>query len=1189
MACVNTAVAVSSELTKLLHNYEDLFSSCCKSCPVELSKKMFQMSILSDSEEYSIFTSLDHSRVDPRLQVRYLLRLFSRRVSEDESVWENFMILLDKMGETEMCGYFSELTSDGSIEEYHCKTKRHCLDTSLNNEDAPWILEALHNCRNKWKEIAIVLLLTDADIEDCKKSNSILSLNSVLSFWLARGTSTSLGVTLKTLVTALRTKIVGESRVAQELEDKHKYFKQISSTLQLKTSNSSLSLTDQSYDVEVADGKSTLLHVQASPKTSVCYQWKKDGQSLANSCTYYGVNEDILVVSHASQGTEGEYTCCVSCGGSEECSNKITLTVLYPPAKKLLLDLYSIHREVPPDSWPPVGTKSFINLTVAQSTVEDSYAELNSFFMNKRVEVEYSDIFGNYKSQALIVTKGRPGSGKTTLVHKIIKDWSKSVALKNAKYVFLITLRIIGCNTAHETLSSVLEVFYHNEEELRRICEEIEEGNGERVCFIIDGLDEYHPQDRNNSLIYKLLDKTFLPLAMVIVTSRPVAISNIKKEIICQTVEVLGFKEEQIIEYIDSFPFASSCDSHIATTYPTKLKEYLLSHPNVFNMCYLPVHAAMICFLFKHQKGNIPSTQTKVYQEFVRSTILRHLRRKNSKAQVRSLFTIRGRTKIRFNRLCHLAFTMTVNKTQVATQELMGNELCDYVNGDSDEWCLGLVTVNHIAELSGMTTAYSFLHLTLQEFLTAYYITRLDLPLQIISLAVLISIDIQVILFYFGLVKFESRPLLKLFFQSSVPLLSLSFPLTSSWPLSYFPYHCAFESQQEIVCDEVGYSCMKWCMRNCKHSFFLHPTPSDLDAISYVMLNTSHSFTKFTLFKSFDYANFFNSISGLNFSSLQELVVCGVFNNEAPALSALLESCTSVKTSILGLFEISYDSAKAIADKFKYLTSLQDFSVACSSTSGGGMTTLLSGLAHLTNTKLNLEFTDMDSSVVIEIGSSLQFFKCDVNIHSLLFFECNINVDAAIALANGLHSTHPSNIPHNRDTHHCLTQLRQLRISHCNIGCDVVITLTNQLQYLAGLETLDLSHNNIGPRGVVNLTDVLHYLTKLQSLILHHNNIDLTSAINVINASKKCLCLLTIDFKDKQMLARRRGIDVEGLVTPEDYTAIADLMVATQHPTEPRWLHLGFKSICIKPLTCLSLRYVDNSYSCMRSQIKIQV
>ena len=65
-----------------------------------------------------------------------------------------------------------------------------------------------------------------------------------------------------------------------------------------------------SYHTEVADGKSTLLLVQSSPRESVSYQWKKDGQPLANGSTYSGVHDDILVVSHASQGTEGEYTLC---------------------------------------------------------------------------------------------------------------------------------------------------------------------------------------------------------------------------------------------------------------------------------------------------------------------------------------------------------------------------------------------------------------------------------------------------------------------------------------------------------------------------------------------------------------------------------------------------------------------------------------------------------------------------------------------------------------------------------------------------------------------------------------------------------------------------------------------------------------------------------------------------------------
>jgi len=218
------------------------------------------------------------------------------------------------------------------------------------------------------------------------------------------------------------------------------------------------------------------------------------------------------------------------------------------------------------------------------------------------------------------------------------------------------------------------------------------------MCFIIDGLDEYHPQIRGNSLIYQLLDKTFLPLAMVIVTSRPVAIASLQKEVIALSIEVLGFRKEQIFEYIDSFPFASSSrDSHIATTYPTQLKEYLHSHPNVFSMCYLPVHAAIICFLFKYQKGKIPSTQTKIYQEFVRSTILRHLSRTNSEVQVYSLTSLDGRTKEYFEKLCHLAYNMTIRGKQVATPRVMDDKLCEYVSPDSDEWCLGLVTIDHIA------------------------------------------------------------------------------------------------------------------------------------------------------------------------------------------------------------------------------------------------------------------------------------------------------------------------------------------------------------------------------------------------------------------------------------------------------------------------------------------------------------
>ena len=55
-----------------------------------------------------------------------------------------------------------------------------------------------------------------------------------------------------------------------------------------------------------------------------------------------------------------------------------------------------------------------------------------------------------------------------------------------------------------------------------------------------NGLDEFHPQDGTNSVIHQLLYEKYLPAAMIIVASRPVATGKLRsKPHVTRQIEVL--------------------------------------------------------------------------------------------------------------------------------------------------------------------------------------------------------------------------------------------------------------------------------------------------------------------------------------------------------------------------------------------------------------------------------------------------------------------------------------------------------------------------------------------------------------------------------------------------------------------------------------------------------------------------
>ena len=830
------------DFLKVLKKYERDLVAFLKQTDVvvKLPTELLRNCVISPSLKGK-FDSLDNERLSPQLLVKYLLQQVGEQVKKDGNVIDNFLQTLsglDGRGK-EVCEYLREeldvslsnqeatVGCDGEQITSNNKEESVCL----RQEDVSRIVEILAGVSDKWNEIGIMLGLPGHVIKDCNKGSSVVNLNNIICSWVLSNKAT-----LEKLKSALRSNVVGVGRAADDLDKNFKtaipYVSKRS-----RTSFSSL-VTYQSCETEVADGKSTLLEVRVSSTESVSYQWMKDGQPLLDSEDYSGTCTDILFVSQASQGTGGSYACLVRTGDKKVCSDGIKVVVKFSPIKAHILNLYSKYREVPVDSWPPVGSSAFINLAMTKSsklcTVSTSYALQGSVdsVIASKVSIKYKEALKFYKTGALILVEGRPGSGKSTFIQKLVLDWTKGFILKGAKMVFLIPLRHGCLSGREENLFHILnKIYYRGSQSLfmRDDIERIEVCDGEGICFVMDGLDEldeYHPQDESQSVIFKLLDKTYLPQAMVIVSSRPVATSILKQKApITECFELIGFSKEDILKYIDSFPFSCLSEAASDKADPENLKAYLRSHSNVFNMCYLPVNAAMICSLYDDMKGDIPTTETKMYEQFIKLAIIRHFKRNKKSVSLASLDKLSGKDQECFDHLCHLAFDMTVKSRHVLT-------LSQTSAGPHDASFLGLVTVDRVVQLTNPEAKQTcaFLHFTFQEFLAAYYISQFDCEGQI-EIIKENSLRFKPYLsnvwkFFCGLVKFTPRHFLEF----------LYYVMDEAKIINCFlcPFQFAFESQQDAV-----YSSLMDMTGGIAFEAYLNP--SDITAVTCVISNCKNA------------------------------------------------------------------------------------------------------------------------------------------------------------------------------------------------------------------------------------------------------------------------------------------------------------------------------------------------------------
>ena len=485
-----------------------------------------------------------------------------------------------------------------------------------------------------------------------------------------------------------------------------------------------------------------------------------------------------------------------------------------------LTERYSAEPEIKGDTWPVVHQNTYINLAIVSDKSVNSECEFSrhslrgdsdDIYLAKRT-TDYKSVLNFITPGSRLLIEGRPGSGKTTLVRRISQDWAnKLMKWTSIRLLFLINLQSFQRNSKI-TLRDIVGQYFTSDENINIICNYADKHDGLGFCFVLDGFDEYKPDTRDTKdvFIFKLIKKEVLKKAIVIVSSRPAAVAEYRREA-DEEIEVIGFFKEQITEFIKSYKFSVS-SRH------SDLIRYLNEHDNVLHMCELPIHSAMICFLFD-KNGSLPDTETQIYVEFTKHAILRSIYSQEDKNDMylTHIHELQGRERNIFINICELAFEKTRSFIQLLNQAEI-----DKFNKDVNvEDSLGLITMDFQPTIHGFQKTFSFSHLTFQEFLAACYISYQEggKQLELIKSCMPIGNHVQVIKFFCGLVKFDTDSTLFTDLMNSgnfKPLVRVQ---------------CAFEAQQRHVCDHVASTFLQF-----KDNFM---DSSDFTALGYVITNST--------------------------------------------------------------------------------------------------------------------------------------------------------------------------------------------------------------------------------------------------------------------------------------------------------------------------------------------------------------